>query len=76
MLKEGVSVLLLQRPLTSLVKEKIWRVDLLENPDDLSDCEPETGTAVSAVPFVTDVVHPLLRLLSLMKMSPWILTLV
>ena len=31
---------------------------------------------LSAVPLVTDVVHPLLRLLSLMKMSPWILTLV
>ena len=46
MLKEGVSVLLLQRPLTPLVKEKIWRVDLLENPDDLSDCELETGTVV------------------------------
>ena len=76
MLKEGVSVLLLQRPLTSLVKEKIWRLDLLENPDDLSDCEPETGTVVSSVPFVTDVVHPLLLLLSLMKMSPGILTLV
>ena len=26
-----------------------------ENPDDLSDCEPETGTVVSALPLVTDV---------------------
>ena len=29
--------------------------DLLEKPDDLSDCEPETRTDVSAVLGVTDV---------------------
>ena len=29
--------------------------DLLKNPDDLSDCEPETRTDVSAVPHVTVV---------------------
>ena len=29
--------------------------DLLEKPDDLSDGEPETGTVVSALPVVTDV---------------------
>ena len=44
---------------TSSVKGKIWRVvvvflrsDLLKNPDDLSDCELETRTDVSAVPDV------------------------
>ena len=62
MLKEGVSVLFLRRPLTILVKGKIWRVvvvflevTFLENPDDLSDYEPETRVVVSAVLVVTDV---------------------
>ena len=40
---------------------RFWRVgggswsDLLENPDDVSDGEPETWTDVSALPVVTDV---------------------
>ena len=48
--------------MTSSVKEKICRVvevflggDLLEDPDDLSDCELKTGTDVSAVLVVIDV---------------------
>ena len=30
--------------------------EILEQPDDLCDCEPETRTDVSAVPVLTDVV--------------------
>ena len=58
-----MSVLFLRRLLTSLSRGRfgeLWwsflGIDLLENPDDLSDCEPETRTNVSAVPVVTDVV--------------------
>ena len=32
----------------------VWR-DLLEKPENLSDCEPETRVDVSVVPDVTDV---------------------
>ena len=61
MLKEGVSVLFLRRPLTSLVKGKTWRAVVflgrifLGKLDDSSDCEPETRTDVSAVLVVTEV---------------------
>ena len=62
MLNEEVSVLFLWRPFISSVKEEIWRVvvvylgrDLLEKPEDLSDCEPEIRVDVSAVLVVTDV---------------------
>ena len=63
MLQEGVSVLFLRRPLTSLVKGKIWEScggfflggPFLEKPDDLHDCEPETRKDVSVVPALTGV---------------------
>ena len=57
-----MSVLFLWRPLISLVKGEIWRVvvvfleeDLLEKPEDLSDCEPEIWVDVCAVPDVSVV---------------------
>ena len=47
--------------------------DLLENPDDLSDCELETRTDVCAVLVVTDVlVSPSSVALSVGMVSPWI----
>ena len=56
MLKEGVSVLFLRRLFDIFSQgEDLERCggvswgDLLENPDDLSDCELETRTDVSAV---------------------------
>ena len=51
MLKEGVSVLFLLRPLDILVKGMIWRVVVVLSwiPD------PGTWTGVPAVLFVTDV---------------------
>ena len=66
-LKEGLLVLFLWRPSMSLVKGKIWRVVViflvkifLEEPGDLSDCEPETRVEVTVVLDVTDVlVSPL-----------------
>ena len=46
----------------SSVKGEIWRVvvvflgrDLLEKPEDLSDCEPDTCAHVRVLPDVTDV---------------------
>ena len=59
MLKEGVSVLFCGCLWTSLVKgtdfDGAWG-DLLENLDDLFDCEPETRTDV----FSVSVLFPLL----------------
>ena len=54
MLKEGVSVLYLRRLFHIFSQGEdlescggaSW-VDLLENPDDLSDCEPDTDGGVS-----------------------------
>ena len=60
--KEGGSVLILRRPLTSLVKEKNWRVVVVffwcvlwDDLEDLSDREPETRTDVFVVLVVIDV---------------------
>ena len=61
--KEDVSVPFLWRPLISSVKGEIWRVVVVflgrtflkEEPEDLSDCEPEARVNVSVVPDVTDV---------------------
>ena len=62
MLEEGVWVLCLRRLFDIISQGEdsescggfSWS-DLLENPDDLPDCEPETRTEVSAVPDVTAV---------------------
>ena len=61
-LEEDVSVLFSvtafdifsQRERSGEVGGLSWE-DLLEKPEDLSDCEPETRVGVSVVPDVTDV---------------------
>ena len=60
--KEDVRFVFLWRPWKSFVKEETWRVmvilsrgDLLEKPEDLSDCEPDTREHVRVVPDVTHV---------------------
>ena len=58
MLKEGMWFRCLSSPLIFFVKRKIARAVMFfrgGEPDDLSDCEPETRTDVVAVPHLTVV---------------------
>ena len=59
--KEDVRVVFLLRPLKNFVKGEIWSCgdlsweDLLDKPEDLSDCEPVSCELVRVVLDVTDV---------------------